>query len=209
MPRLQDFTVRFTPRFCELMHDINEDVAAAGLRLLALLVEQGIIKHKVRYFMAHLLESTAHGSCGPHGGRAAVQMRINTVGTHVVLTRFRCPSAVQPQQETDVSQFQHDKGLPHCQIQCLRSPIASCSTSGLKVATPSYRTQQVCLLLVICGPLQDVSGVYMLLAMPSAELRSSAAALVVNLLEEQGREAMTATADRLKVCFQHHSHERQ
>lgn len=53
----------------------------------------------------------------------------------------------------------------------------------------------------ICWPLQDVSGVHMLLAMPSADLRSSAAALVVNLLEDQGREAMTATADRLKVCF--------
>jgi hypothetical protein len=48
VPRLQDFTLRFTPRFCELMHDVDAGVAAAGLRLLALLVEHGIVKHKVR-----------------------------------------------------------------------------------------------------------------------------------------------------------------
>jgi hypothetical protein len=39
----------------------------------------------------------------------------------------------------------------------------------------------------------------MLLAMPSAELRSSAATLVVNLLEDQGREAMNAAVARLEV----------
>jgi hypothetical protein len=46
----------------------------------------------------------------------------------------------------------------------------------------------------------------MLLAMPSAELRASAATLVVNLLEDQGREAMNAAVARLEVrsaicCF--------
>lgn len=46
---------------------------------------------------------------------------------------------------------------------------------------------------------QDVSGVYLLLAMPSPEMRSAAAELVVNLLEGQGREVMSATAERLKV----------
>lgn len=48
MPRLQEFTARFTPRFCELMHDVSEEVAAAGLRLLAVLVQQNIVTHKVR-----------------------------------------------------------------------------------------------------------------------------------------------------------------
>jgi hypothetical protein len=48
VPRLHDFTNRFTPRFCELMHDVDEEVAASGLQLLALLVEHGIISHKVR-----------------------------------------------------------------------------------------------------------------------------------------------------------------
>jgi flagellar biosynthesis/type III secretory pathway ATPase len=47
--------------------------------------------------------------------------------------------------------------------------------------------------------MQDVSGVFMLLAMPNAELRSSAAVVVVNLLGEQGREALEAAAERLKV----------
>lgn len=55
VPRLHDFTARFTPRFCELMHDVSEDVAAAGLRLLALLVEHGILKHKVRGARAYFL----------------------------------------------------------------------------------------------------------------------------------------------------------
>jgi hypothetical protein len=39
----------------------------------------------------------------------------------------------------------------------------------------------------------------MLLAMPSAELRASAATLVVNLLEDLGREAMNAAVARLEV----------
>jgi hypothetical protein len=39
----------------------------------------------------------------------------------------------------------------------------------------------------------------MLLAMPHAELRAAAASLVVNLLEEQGREAVTAAEERLRV----------
>lgn len=42
------------------MHDVNEDVAAAGLRLLALLVEQGIIKHKVRCFVAQAAGNSTH-----------------------------------------------------------------------------------------------------------------------------------------------------
>lgn len=48
VPRLQEFTARFTARFCELMHDVSEEVAAAGLRLLAVLVQQNIVAHKVR-----------------------------------------------------------------------------------------------------------------------------------------------------------------
>lgn len=40
---------------------------------------------------------------------------------------------------------------------------------------------------------------YLLLAMPSPELRSAAAGLVVNLLEDQGKEAVEAAAERLKV----------
>lgn len=50
-----------------------------------------------------------------------------------------------------------------------------------------------------CADMQDVSAVFMLLAMPNAELRSSAAVVVVNLLGDQGREAMEAAAERLKV----------
>jgi hypothetical protein len=47
VPRLQEFTARFTARFCELMHDVSEEVAAAGLRLLAVLVQQNVVTHKV------------------------------------------------------------------------------------------------------------------------------------------------------------------
>jgi hypothetical protein len=47
VPRLQDFSQRFTSRFCELMHDVEEEVGAAGLHLLALLVEHGVVKHQV------------------------------------------------------------------------------------------------------------------------------------------------------------------
>lgn len=39
----------------------------------------------------------------------------------------------------------------------------------------------------------------MLLAMPSAELRAASAGLVVQLLEEQGREVLEGAAERLKV----------
>ncbi len=42
----------------------------------------------------------------------------------------------------------------------------------------------------------------MLLAMPSAELRAASAGLVVQLLEDQGREVLTAAAERLKVSQQ-------
>lgn len=58
VPRLHDFTLRFTPRFCELMHDVDVEVAAAGLRLLALLVEHGIIKHQVQ--RSNVLEVGTH-----------------------------------------------------------------------------------------------------------------------------------------------------
>jgi hypothetical protein len=61
VPRLHDFTNRFTPRFCELMHDVDEEVAAAGLQLLALLVEHGIISHKVGSLFRCLL-TCSHGS---------------------------------------------------------------------------------------------------------------------------------------------------
>ena len=51
VPRLQDFSQRFTSRFCELMHDVEEEVGAAGLHLLALLVEHGVVRHQVIRFV--------------------------------------------------------------------------------------------------------------------------------------------------------------
>jgi hypothetical protein len=46
--RMVDFSSRFRPRFLELMHDVDDGVAAAGLRLLALLVRQGVVQDAVR-----------------------------------------------------------------------------------------------------------------------------------------------------------------
>jgi hypothetical protein len=47
VPRLQDFSARFSSRFAELMFDVDEVVAAASLRLQALLVRHKVLKHKV------------------------------------------------------------------------------------------------------------------------------------------------------------------
>uniref|UniRef100_A0A383WKN0 SCD domain-containing protein n=1 Tax=Tetradesmus obliquus TaxID=3088 RepID=A0A383WKN0_TETOB len=46
VPRLHEFAARFTTRFTELMSDIDEGVAAAALRLLAQLVQHGVLKHE-------------------------------------------------------------------------------------------------------------------------------------------------------------------
>lgn len=45
--RLQEFANRFTPRFTELMADVDIDVAAAALHLLAQLVKLKVLRHKV------------------------------------------------------------------------------------------------------------------------------------------------------------------
>lgn len=45
--RLQEFANRFTPRFTELMADVDVDVAAAALHLLAQLVQLKVLRHKV------------------------------------------------------------------------------------------------------------------------------------------------------------------
>lgn len=42
---LHEFTTRFTTRFCELMYDIDERVAVAGLQLLARLVSLSELSH--------------------------------------------------------------------------------------------------------------------------------------------------------------------
>ena len=46
IPRLVDFSRRFTVRFCELMYDVDVGVAVAGLGLLRLLVAQEVVPHK-------------------------------------------------------------------------------------------------------------------------------------------------------------------
>eukprot|EP00879_Flechtneria_rotunda_P009665 GHRR01010112.1.p1 GENE.GHRR01010112.1~~GHRR01010112.1.p1 ORF type:complete len:1314 (+),score=643.17 GHRR01010112.1:935-4876(+) len=83
VPRLHDFTLRFTSRFTELMYDIDDHVAAVGMRLLAQLVQHKALKRKdvsgvydmlalpqveLRHAAAELVAPLL-----PEEGRAAVQ----------------------------------------------------------------------------------------------------------------------------------------